>query len=219
MNKLNPPAVLQIDGLCFAYPQRELFTGLSASIPSGVTLVSGGDGSGKTTLLQVLAGALPAQKGDLQINNIRLRDQPATYREHIFWVDPRTTAFDHISAADYFKTLPFAYPRFDEKALADLIDGLSLVPHVDKPLYMLSTGSRRKVWLAAALASGATLTLLDEPFAALDKASISFVLACLQDVACHPTRAWVVAAYEPPGQVPLASVIDLGDCHIANDTR
>jgi energy-coupling factor transporter ATP-binding protein EcfA2 len=74
---------------------------------------------------------------------------------------------------------------------------------------MLSTGSKRKVWLAAAFASGAAVTLLDEPFAALDKASINLVLELLQDAAIHATRAWVVADYEAPRGVPLALTISL----------
>ena len=76
---------------------------------------------------------------------------------------------------------------------------------------MLSTGSKRKVWLAAAFASGAPVTLLDEPFAALDQASIGFVMELLQDAAQHPTRAWVLAHYEAPGEVPLAAIIELAD--------
>ena len=55
--------VLQIEGLTFHYPQRELFTGLSAHVPRGVTLVTGGDGAGKTTLLRLLAGDLKPQAG------------------------------------------------------------------------------------------------------------------------------------------------------------
>ena len=74
---------------------------------------------------------------------------------------------------------------------------------------MLSTGSKRKVWLAAAFASGAAVTLLDEPFAALDKASIGFVLELLGDVAAHTERAWVLADFEAPGKVPLAAILDL----------
>jgi energy-coupling factor transporter ATP-binding protein EcfA2 len=103
------------------------------------------------------------------------------------------------------------YPDWDEPLLDELIAGLSLTPHVEKPMYMLSTGSKRKVWLAAAFASGAAVTLLDEPFAALDKASIGLVLELLQDAADHPARAWVVADYEAPAQVPLVAVIALGD--------
>jgi ABC-type Mn2+/Zn2+ transport system ATPase subunit len=92
-----------------------------------------------------------------------------------------------------------------------LVDVLGLAPHIDKPLYMHSTGSKRKVWLAAALASGATLTLLDEPFAALDKSSIRRILELLQEAAQHTHRAWVVADYEAPPGVALAHTIDLGD--------
>jgi energy-coupling factor transporter ATP-binding protein EcfA2 len=76
---------------------------------------------------------------------------------------------------------------------------------------MHSTGSKRKVWLIAALASGATLTLLDEPFAALDKASIRSILAQLKEAAQHASRAWVVADYEAPPGVAMAHTIYLGD--------
>jgi ABC-type multidrug transport system ATPase subunit len=206
-----PPIVLDIDNLCFAFSQHSLFTNLSAQIPPGVSLICGGDGTGKTTLLQLLAGAIPLQNGSLRINGVSVHEQASTYRSHVFWIDPRTTANDQVSATAYFKTLPASYPLFDKQALATVIDGLSLAPHIDKPMYMLSTGSRRKVWIAAALAAGATITLLDEPFAALDKPSINFLLDCLSDASSHQSRSWILAAYEPPGQVPLACVIDLGD--------
>jgi hypothetical protein len=44
----------------------------------------------------------------------------------------------------------------------ELIDGLAL-EHLFKQIQMLSSGTRRKVWIAAAFASGAALTLLDDP--------------------------------------------------------
>lgn len=205
------PAVLQIDSLSFHYPQRELFTQLSARIPPGVTLVRGGDGSGKTTLLRLLAGELPADAGHIQVNNVAMGALSDDWRRQVFWIDPRSSAFDQLTPVGYFLSLHPLYPGFDDQLLGDLTDGLSLAPHLDKPLYMLSTGSKRKVWLAAAFASGAAVTLLDEPFAALDKASISFVLALLKDVTNHPARAWVVAHYEAPSDVPLAAIIDLED--------
>jgi ABC-type multidrug transport system ATPase subunit len=51
--------------------------------------------------------------------------------------------------------------------------------------------------------------LLGEPFAALDKLSIGFLLELLQDAADHPSRAWVVTHHEAPGDLPLAATIDL----------
>ena len=202
---------MQLDGLAFSYPQHPLFTDLSASIPPGVSLVRGGDGAGKTTLLRLLAGALPTAAGQLQIHDISLARQPQLYQQQVFWADPRSEAFEQISPQAYFESIQPQYPGFDAVLLAQLVDGLSLAPFMQKPLYMLSTGSKRKVWLAAAFASGAAVTLLDDPFAALDKPSIRFILELLEDAADHPSRAWVVAAYEAPGTVPLASIIELAD--------
>lgn len=206
---ITSPAILQVKGLCFRYPQRELLADWSTRIPPGVTLVRGGDGSGKTTLLRLLAGELPAHAGELQVNDVRLGDQPGAYRRQVFWADPRSSALDQITPVDYFESLHRQYPGLDDQVVGELMEGLSLVPYQDKPLYMLSTGSRRKVWLAAAVASGAAVTLLDAPFAALDKTSIGFVVKLLQDAASHSARAWVMADYEAPAGVPLAAVIDL----------
>ena len=208
---ITPVAVLQVKGLCFAYPQRALFSDWSARITPGLSLVRGGDGSGKSTLLRLLAGALPAQGGQLQLNNASLHQQPGAYRRQLFWADPRSDAFDQITPVDYFKSVQSDYPGFDATLLNDVVQGLSLAPHVDKRMYMLSTGSKRKVWLAAAFAAGAALTLLDEPFAALDKASMGLVLELLQDAARDPARAWVLAHYEEPFDVPLAQTIELAD--------
>ena len=205
------PAVLQADGLHFAYAGQALFANFSVRINPGVTLVRGGSGRGKSTLLRLLAGTLPLTAGQLHINGISLQDQPAAYRQQVFWTEPRTDAFDPITALEYFQLQRQNHVGFTDGHLAVLVDGLSLEPHLSKPLYMLSTGTKRKVWLAAAFASGVALTLLDEPFAALDTASIGFVMSMLEDAATHRARAWVLAHYEAPGQVPLACTIDLGD--------
>ena len=200
-----------MQGLCFAYPQRELFRDWSARIPAGLSLLRGGDGSGKTTLLRLMAGALPAHAGQLHIKHLSLRDNAAAYRRQVFWIEPRSVAFDQVTPVAYFQSLRQVHTGFDAQGLDDLTEGLALTPHLDKPLYMLSTGSKRRVWLAGVFASGAALTLLDEPLAALDKASIGFVLELLEEAAADPQRAWVVAHHEAPGDLPLAQTIELGD--------
>ncbi|MGS0741237.1 ABC transporter ATP-binding protein [Glaciimonas sp. GG7] len=205
------PTLLQVDALYFSHPQRILFNNWSASIPPGVTFIGGGDGSGKTTLLRLLAGELSAAQGQLQIGDVRLDDDPIAYRQQIFWTDPRSEVLDQISVVDYFKSLHLRYPQWDDKVLAELINGLALGPHLDKFIYMLSTGSKRKVWMAAAFASGAKVTLLDEPFAALDHASIRFVTQRLADAAQDRARALIMADYVAPTNVSCIMTIDLGD--------
>jgi ABC-type multidrug transport system ATPase subunit len=180
-------------------------------IPPGVSWVGGGEGRGKSSLLRCLAGDLLLPGSSLQIGAAMLATAPAAYRAQVFWMDPRTSAHDPVRGVDFLARTAARYPAWDAALLADLSEALDLTPHLEKPLYMLSTGSKRKVWLAAALASGAALTLLDEPFAAVDKTSIRCVLEFLQEAATHTSRAWVVADYEAPAGVPLALTVDLGD--------
>ena len=137
-----------------------------------------------------------------------------TDRAQVFWMDPRSEAV-HVALNDvvvqtYFDALAPRWPALDTAWLAELSKALGLGPHLHKPMFMLSTGSRRKVLLAAALASGAAVTLLDEPFAALDAPSIRCITAALVRAAAQPHRACVIANHQAPPGVPLSSVITLG---------
>lgn len=203
--------MLQIRNLAFSYPNHPVITGLSAVIEPGVTFVRGGDGRGKTSLLRLLAGNLKPDAGDLLVNGISLRDRPTVYRAQFFCMDPRNADFDQVSVNDFFESQRTAFPAFDLGGIPELAEGLDLCQHTHKKLYMLSTGSKRKVFLAAAFASGATVTLMDMPFAAVDKTSSEFLVALLQRATGNISRAFVFADYEAPAGLTLAGVIDLGD--------
>ena len=203
--------VLQATDLSFAYPQRRFFHGLTFELPAGLSLIRGGDGSGKTTLLRLLAGDLSSDAGALRLGGVSPSEQPFDYRSKVFRVDHQVIGLDQVTPEAYLAELSARHPDFDPAGLPALIDGLGLEPHWQKPMYMLSTGSKRKVWLAAAFCAGATLTLLDDPFAALDRPSIAFALTLLQKAATDPTRAWVLADYQAPTGLPLATIIDLPD--------
>lgn len=209
MSEATVEPVLQVHGLRYAWPGKPLLDQLSFSLAPGVSLVRGDDGSGKSTLLALLAGHLTPQHGHLSIHKIRLDLQPDTYRHQVFWIDPQTEDHDAISVTGYFKALSHHYPSFSDELLAHVVEGLGLEPHLNKPLYMLSTGSKRKVWLSAAFAARLPLTLIDQPFSALDGPSIRFLTELLQEAASHPSRAWLLADHVAPAAVALAQVIDL----------
>lgn len=190
---------MQIQDLRFAWPgQPPLFSGLSLTLPPGVTWLGGDEGTGKTTLLRLMAGELAPQAGTLRAGG------------PVFWVNPRADGCDALVPSECFDRMALQHPALDRAVLDGLVHALDLTPHLAKRLDMLSTGSRRKVWLAAAFASGAALTLLDQPFAALDKASMGVITELLQEAAAHPLRAWVVADYVPPPGVPMVGRVDLG---------
>lgn len=210
MNAVN----LDIDHLTFRHPHRAVFTDWSARFGPGVSVVCGGDGSGKSTLLRLMAGALPAVSGRLALGGCVLAEQPAAYRAQVFWCDPVDPALDDLGARAYLAHHRQAWPAWDDAVLADDLEALGLTPHLDKPLYALSTGTRRKLRLAAGLASGAALTLFDDPLAALDRRSAAHVLDRLEGLALaeSPSRIVVVAHHdEALDGVPLAALVRLPD--------
>ena len=204
-------AIVQTSALNFSYPDKLLFSNFAAGFSAGITLIRGGDGTGKSTLLRLLAGSLSAHSGQLLLNGVDLKLQRQAYKAKVFWVDPRENAFDQITALAFFQLQRSVYPNFDDAVLADMTFGLGLHEHLCKQLFMLSTGSKRKVFLAAAFAANTPVTLLDEPFAALDAASIGFLTTQLKRVQNSLNRAWVLADYSAPEGLRLAQVIDLGD--------
>ncbi len=151
------------------------------------------------------------QSGQLHIHGIDLAAQPESYKAQVFWAEPRTDTFDQMTVPDYFERQRRSQASFDDAVLADVVKGLSLSEHLHKQLFMLSTGTKRKVFMAAGLASGAAVTLLDEPFAAVDATSIGFILDRLQSATRAHSRAWILADYLAPDGLALAQVIDLGD--------
>lgn len=102
-----------------------------------------------------------------------------------------------------------SYPHWSAATLAEHLQGWRLAEHVGKPFYALSSGTQRKIFMAAALASGATLTLIDEPLGGLDRASIQYLQEALAARAADTQRLVLVAHYEVLPGITWDAVIDL----------
>jgi ABC-type transport system involved in cytochrome c biogenesis ATPase subunit len=157
-------------------------------LPPGLIAVTGDERTGKTTLLRGLSAAVPDAA----------------------WLDLALPGQDDLTPQQVWDALRAQWPRWDAQLQQDLAEALNLRPHQGKKLFMLSTGSRRKVALVGLLASGATVTCLDQPYAALDGPSIQVVRAFLEDMADHASRSWVVADYEADRRLAWRRVVSLG---------
>lgn len=208
------PVLWACTGLRHAPPggTEPLFGGMDLRIGPGATLLRGGDGRGKTTLLRIIAGHLHPQEGRI-----------APGARDVFWIDPRASGTDgggpgaQQTPAQWWAAQALGRPGWQAGALEDHIRGFGLAEHAGKRMEQLSTGTRRKVLLAAGFASGAALVLVDEPIAGLDRASIAYLRHCLCDAAAAAS-AWhgggsavVVAHYDALGDVPWTQVVELGD--------
>ena len=161
--------------------------GALPALSPGLVAVTGDEGRGKTHLLRRLGAELP----------------------DALWLDLAWPQHAQHTPREAWDSLRGRCPRWNEDLLQELAEALGLAEHLGKKLFMLSTGSRRKVGLVALLACGAALTCLDQPYVSLDQASIQVVRDFLNDMADHPGRAWVVADYEADEALSWCSVVAL----------
>lgn len=200
---------LVVSDLCFAWPTGPAWQGWCARVDAGLTLVIGGDGAGKTTLLRLFAAELQPASGQLTVASHAASPHPAAYRQQVFWCNPAVDDLDHLSGHAYLQHHRQRHATWQDEACTDLLDHLELTDHLAKPLLGLSAGMRRKLRLAAALASGAALTLLDDPFAALDKRSGKQVMELLLDCIDATHRVFVAAMHEQPEDLEDVPVLTL----------
>ena len=196
-------ALLELQLLNFSYPgsDRPVFERLSARLPAGLGWICGDEGRGKTTLLRLLAGGLTAVQGRILFNGLVLK------ADQVAWFDP-PTQIQWRQQEVVRDILAELVPR-PPADWADLLVELGLEPHLDKPLYQLSTGSRRKVFLAATLAQDLPVMLLDQPFVALDQPSIDALIDRFRAWTPQSARLLVVADYLPAKDLPSNFILDL----------
>ncbi len=187
--------------------------GFSARFAPGLALLIDAEGMAKPELLRLLAGEHAPASGTVRWRGRDLAARPAAERAtQVFWRDPRAP-WPEISPTQWVQELAARCPAWRAADWRAHVQGLDLDEHLHKEMFRLSTGSKRKVLLAAALASGAPLTLIDEPEAALDWPSIRHLREALTDEArrCGGSRrVFVVAHHEPMADVPWAQVLPLG---------
>ncbi len=189
---------------------RALFSLSTLALAPGVHLVLGDEGAGKTTLLRLLAGEAPTHVGSALLCGHDLHHAPQAYCQEVAWFDPAKTVWEQTVVNDLWADHAPRFARWNGELLEELAQALGLAEHRTKPMYMLSTGSRRKALMAASLASGAALTRRDRPFAALDAGACRVLREVLADCAEHPSRAFVVADYTTPTGVAAQQRIELG---------
>jgi len=169
--------------------------GVDLDVAAGETvLLSGGNGAGKTTLLRLLAGLIPLERGEGTVLGVDLGADRRSHRRRIGLVGPETGCYDDLTVRENLEFASRAAgvgaDAVDESMAAFDLGRLADVRHG-----RLSTGQRRRLALAAALARRPELFLLDEPHAGLDAPARSQLDRVLRETAADG-RAVLIASHE-----------------------
>jgi len=162
----------------FAGASSPLFESVSLNLtPGSVLLVTGGNSTGKTTMARLLAGILDPTRGQILADGLDLRQSvPEWWRKQIMYL-PQEPAFLNATIEENLRT---AVPNIGIDRLNELIDMVGLRKFLDEtnkgfdePITSngnsLSLGTRRRLALARALATGGKVAIFDEPMEGMDR--------------------------------------------------
>jgi heme ABC exporter ATP-binding subunit CcmA len=169
--------LLEARGLVRRFAARRALDGVDLRVEGGEAVaLFGPNGAGKTTLLRVLASSLAPTAGTLRIAGLDPRRHPRQTRGRVGVVGHRTFLYRGLTARQnlvFFGRL-HGVPRSGDRA-AVLLDEVGLAHRADDPVGALSRGMQQRLSLARALMHRPDLLLLDEPAAALDPSSASWL--------------------------------------------
>lgn len=155
--------------------EQLIFSDVSFELaPTESLTVSGPNGVGKSTLLRALAGLLPIESGTFEIKTDDPEPRPNSeychYIGHKNAMKAELTVLENLSfwQSNMTQEGTGSHTSLSPEEAAELL-GLSHT--LDLPFGFLSQGQRRRIALAKLFVSYRPVWLLDEPTAALDKAS------------------------------------------------
>ena len=203
--------LLEVRGLTASYGRTVVLDGVDIEVASGeVVAVVGANGTGKSTLLRTLASLHPSTHDRAVLAGHPLGTQAARAAaslagdEPVFFTDISVSEQLHYLSA--LGTVPEPATHVDE-----IVSRLGLADRCDDIPTTMSRGWRQRASLACALARGASLLCVDEPFVGLD-ADGRIQLVDTLDWYRSAGRAVVVATHDLPGLGDITPrVIRLGD--------
>jgi manganese/zinc/iron transport system ATP- binding protein len=183
-----PAPAIEVHDLTVSYHRRPVLWNVDLAVPPGKLVgIVGPNGAGKSTLIKAAMGLIPVSSGWVQvfgrpIESMRQRVAYVPQRESVDWTFP-VTALDVVLMGRFGK-VPWwrRVGRRDRDAARQCLTKVGMLPFADRQISNLSGGQQQRVFLARALAQESDLYLMDEPFAGVDAATESAIMALLQEL-------------------------------------
>lgn len=163
---MNETAAVELIGVRKHFGRLTVLDGVEAGISAGrVTAIVGPNASGKSTLIKCILGLVRPDAGSITVLGSPAGPDPA-YRRGVGYMPQGAPFPDNLTGREVLARVQAMRPG--DATDDDLVHRFQLEPVLDKPIRVLSGGTRQKLNAALALRFRPALLVLDEPTAGLD---------------------------------------------------
>ena len=161
-----------------SFGKRKVVDGVSFFVDQGeIVGLLGPNGAGKSTSFKMVAGLLPADKGEIYLNDRSLAGDPLYKRARagLGYLPQEASVFRNMSVYDNLMTVLELHEKNAtkrEERAEELLETFRLQHVRNAQGASLSGGERRRCEIARALVPRPTHLLFDEPFAGVDPIAV-----------------------------------------------
>nr|WP_042507338.1 ABC transporter ATP-binding protein [Tropheryma whipplei] len=183
-------SVLSVSDLSVVYGDVVAMRDATFEVASGVVCgIIGMNGSGKSSLFNSIVGNVRPARGSISIFGLspvaamkRGMVAYAPQRESIDWNFPISVREVVMMGRYGFMSLSRRASQTDRDKVTQALEMTELVELADRQIGQLSGGQKKRAFVARAIAQGAKLLLLDEPFAGVDKKSEGMIVQLIRQL-------------------------------------
>lgn len=159
---------IQVKEVSKYYGQQAALQSVSFEVKKGeIVGFLGPNGAGKSTLMKIITTYLAADKGQVEICQENVEENPLSVRQKVGYLAEHNPLYLEMYIKEYLDFIADLYGCSKER-VSDMIELTGLNPEQHKKIGELSKGYRQRVGLAAALIHEPEVLILDEPTTGLD---------------------------------------------------
>ncbi|HZM49132.1 MAG TPA: ABC transporter ATP-binding protein [Vicinamibacteria bacterium] len=173
------PSAIELRQLGKDYGTKQALRGVSLSVGWGEVFgYVGANGAGKTTTIKILTGLIRPSSGDALVGGHSVLEQPLEVKARLGYVPESGALFEKFSPVEYLTLIGRLY-RLSEAQIRERMGtelrSFGLEADKDKPMGVLSKGTKQKVCWISALLHDPEVLVLDEPLNGLDVETVAYV--------------------------------------------